>query len=327
MFSLYPKHWSVCHVKVKDRDLIAFASKRAIAVRDCASGDTRVLARTKGPALTMHPVRLEQQTLIASAGVDRCIRLWDPEAGLEVLRFDGHPSKRINAICPLPDSDRDLVVTAGSGGILLITDLRTGQPAQVLSDSGADIQDVCLVRLDGEDRLASVGLDGAVRIWDYGAGTVQTLTDNVRPLHAVTTVTVEGRPLVAAAGEGFAVSLWDPATGEQVRLLSPKATAHTLSAFTRTGGTVYALCPVNTDNGVRLAAGGDFPGVWLWDPATGNGAGWVGWNGSLDKKPLCGWVRDLAVYPNNGAEVIVTCGYDRLVRGFPVTASPSLDVF
>jgi hypothetical protein len=68
--------------------------------------------------------------------------------------------------------------------------------------------------------------------------------------------------------------------------------------------------------------GGDFPGVWLWDPATGRAGGWVGWEGALDNHPVRGWVRTLATYPTGTGPRLLVAGYDDAVNLFTAHGQP-----
>jgi WD40 repeat protein len=317
MVSLYPRHWSICRIAVAGSECIAYADKRRILLWDPVAEQTRVLASARGPTLALCPVRTGGRTLLASAGKGGGIRLWDPAGGREVARFTGHPSRRINALCTLPDEHGDLLISAGNDGLVIASDPRTGRPGPPMADGGSAVEDVCRVRVDGADRLASVGLDGVVRIWDpVSASLVRAMPGHPGALRAVCALTVDGRPLVAVAGEGFVITVWDPATGDLVRTLEPRSTPHTLSATVSGGGTIFALCRIEDSDGGWLAAGGDFPGVWLWNPRTGRGAGWIGWGGFLDTTPACGWIRSLATYRHKDEPAIATGGYDKEVHSF-----------
>ncbi|MDG4832792.1 hypothetical protein O7627_26310 [Solwaraspora sp. WMMD1047] len=329
MFSLYPKFWTVCRIEVAGRPVVASADKRRIRLWDPQAGETRTLARVKGPTHALCPVRVGDTTLLASAGVERVVRLWDPTSGREVARFDHHRAGRLTSLCTLPGGrEGDLIVSAGNDGALMVLDPATGEPLHTMADGGSGVQAVCRVDAAGTHQLAGAGLDGLVRIWDPTSGElVHTLAGHGGWVHAVCALPVDGRTLVASGGDDGAVRLWDPVAGEPVRAMVPESTMHTLSVTNAGGGTVLALCPVRTRNTVWLASGGDFPGVWLWNPATGRGGGWVGWGGLVGAKPQCGWIRGLATFPRTGTESLVTCGYDKEVQMFTVQGSPSFRGF
>ena len=103
-------------------------------------------------------------------------------------------------------------------------------------------------------RLASAGLDGAVRLWDPATGAeLAALTGHTGAV-ATVAFSPDGRRLASAGLDG-AVRLWDPATGAELAAL----TGHTGAVAT------VAFSP----DGRRLASAGDDGAVRLWDPATG----------------------------------------------------------
>jgi WD40 repeat protein len=335
MGSLDPKYWSVCRIEAAGAELVALGGDNGhISLWNPATGKTRKLGRGKGPALALCPVRpgvgtrLGARTVLASAGLDQTIWLWDPVSRREVIRYTGHPTERITRLCRLPTADGDLLVTAGHDGLIIVLEPSTGDAIRAMSESAGPVQDLCQFTVGGADRLASVGLDAVVRIWDSTNGALlHTLTGHDGWLHAVCTVTVDGRVFLASAGDDRVIRLWDPVAGKLVRAMEPKETMHTMGITGAGGGTVYALREVRSGDRVWLASGGDFPGVWLWDPTTGRGAGWLGWRGALDTTPECGWVRSLATYPLDGGPYVVTGGYDKAVHMFAAQGSRAFQGF
>src|SRR5262249_60339455 len=68
--------------------------------------------------------------------------------------------------------------------------------------------EVTALAFAGEDRLASVGRDGTLRLWDLGQGQ----PPRVFPAHTGAALDVAaGKDLVATAGSDNTVKLWDPA--------------------------------------------------------------------------------------------------------------------
>jgi WD40 repeat protein len=330
---LNPKLWAVCRVDVDGGATVASgADSGHVRLWNPGTGTTRKLGRAKGAALALCQVtpggRFGGRTVVASAGVDHRIWLWDPVAGREVTHYTGHPTERITQLCRLPGADGDLLVTAGHDGLILVLDPATGDGVRVMAANGGQIQGMCRFVVDGADRLATVGLDSLVRIWDATSGELlHELAGHDGWLHAVCPVTVAGRVLVASAGDDQTIRLWNPVTGEQVRAMRPADTLHTASVTASGGGTVYALRALRSGQRVWLATGGDFPGVWLWDPATGRGAGWVGWNGVPDRRPECGWIRALDTYPAGDGPNLLTGGYDKTVGMFAARGTPGFTGF
>jgi tRNA A-37 threonylcarbamoyl transferase component Bud32 len=98
-------------------------------------------------------------------------------------------------------------------------------------------------------RLASVGWDKTVRLWDAATGkALQTLPVHTNPVHQVA-FSLDGRRL-ALAGYG-AVHIWDAATGEQLRVLTEEQKS-----------SIFALC--FHPDGRRLASASQNE-IHLWD--------------------------------------------------------------
>ncbi|MBB6080979.1 NB-ARC domain-containing protein [Streptomyces paradoxus] len=103
-------------------------------------------------------------------------------------------------------------------------------------------------------RLATVGDNGTVQIWDTATGATQrTLTGHTGGVRVVA-FSPDGTRL-ATVGDNGTVQIWDPTTG---------ATQHTLTGHTG-GVRVVAFSP----DGTRLATVGDDGTVRIWDTATG----------------------------------------------------------
>jgi WD40 repeat protein len=127
LVSLHPKHWTVCRIEVGDRSLIAFADKRRILLWHPVSGAQHATARVKGPTVALCRVPHGGRELLASAGVVRRIRLWDPQDGREVARFATHDANWITGLLALPQADGQVfLASAGSDGAVVITDVDTG---------------------------------------------------------------------------------------------------------------------------------------------------------------------------------------------------------
>ncbi|WP_165965892.1 hypothetical protein [Actinomadura sp. 7K534] len=332
MPSLHPKYWSVCRVETGDATLVvAGRNSGHVEVWHPGVGGSRKIGRVKGPALAVCPVRLRGQPVVVSAGIDRTIWLWDPVTRRQVTRYTGHPTERITQLCRLPApaaTDDDRLVTAGHDGNIIVLDITNGEAVHIMTEPAGPVQGMCLFELDETHRLATASLDAAVRIFDVESGALlHTMTGHEGWVHAVCPVTVNGEVLIASGGDDGIIRLWDPQQGTMVRTMKPRPSLHTAGIEMSGGGTIFALREVHSDNGTWLAAGGDFPGVWLWDATTGRGAGWVGWGGALDTKPECGWVRALATYPSETGPHLLICGYDKAVNLFTANGDHTFQSF
>lgn len=138
--------------------------------------------------------------LLASAGHDGTLRLWDPVTG-DVMRRMG------------PVKDRSFRSSIGRDA-----------PRPFMNWVSA----VCAVSLAGQELLASGGYDGydgTVRLWDPATGAeVRRMEREPGWVTGVCAVSVAGRHLLASAGINGEVRLWDPATGAEVQRMDvPRA--------------------------------------------------------------------------------------------------------
>lgn len=233
--------------------------------------------------------------VLASAGFDHAIILWDPLGGraLEVRRWHGGA---VNALLALPGGG---LASAGEDGRIAFWPATGAQdaPAGVLEGHTAPVAGLALA---GPDLLASAGWDATVRLWRAGAA-VAVLEGHAGPVNAVTALS---RPLaappagpasdaparVASAGHDGTLRLWEPGGGGwegrvllesgtpqiallalpdgvlaaagadgAVRLIAPDGSVRVLDAGTRP---VVALAAA--PDGGLLAAAGLGGNVTLW---------------------------------------------------------------
>jgi hypothetical protein len=122
-----------------------------------------------------------------------------------------------------------------------------------------EVNQVCTVRVEGRELLASASDDTTVRIWDPATGTTErTLEGHTHLVSEVCAVRVEGRELLASASADATVRIWDPATGTSIRTLK----GHT--------SRVRGLCAVRVEGRELLASASADSTVRIWDPATGH---------------------------------------------------------
>ena len=103
--------------------------------------------------------------LLASAGADGTVRLWDPATGGPV----GSPLQAgsgVNGVAFSPDGQ--LLASAGADGTVRLWDPATGQSAGSPLQAGSGVNGVAFSP-DGQ-LLASAGADGTVRLWDPATG-------------------------------------------------------------------------------------------------------------------------------------------------------------
>ncbi|WP_436535217.1 nSTAND1 domain-containing NTPase [Actinoplanes sp. HUAS TT8] len=242
--------------------------------------------------------------VLASAGDDGTVRLWDPATALPVgAPMTGHRGP-VTAVCAVAGpGGRTLVATGGADGTVRLWDPATSTPVgPPLFGHDGGVGAICLVpgtgrTIDsGQVMLASGGGDGTVRLWDAGTGAPvgAPLTGHDGPVVDVCAVrTGDDRVLIVSAGADATVRRWDRRgpVGDPMR-------GH--------AGVVAAVCAASADGGrLLVASSGDDRTIRLWDPATGEAVG----------EPLTGHtggVEALTAVP--GRDLLASAAADGTVR-------------
>ncbi|GFJ86645.1 hypothetical protein Prum_002870 [Phytohabitans rumicis] len=279
-------------------------------------GPIRALTVLSGP---------DGQPILASAGYDTTVPLWDAVTGERVdSSLIGHPS-RITKLASLPQPGRPALLASGGVDATIrlwnpATGRQIGPPLR--GDAG---QISALTAVPGPaDRalLASVSDGGtAIWLWDPVAGRVvhTSPTGHTTRVVALTVVPdVAGRPLLATAGEDATIRIWDPRAGRDMGGGPLNDPAGQPDDERPAGGRIWALAAVPYEQNRHLiACAGDDTTIQLWDPETGRRVG----------APLTGHtqpVTALAVLPGpDGKALLASAGDDATIRlRDPVTGRP-----
>jgi WD40 repeat protein len=223
--------------------------------------------------------------LLATAGADMSVRLWDPATGRQRAELSGHRGA-VNAVAFSPDSH--LLASGDDDGVVMLWDLTTGRARSELR--GPTHYDVSALAFSPDGGLlATAGGDAVVRLWDPADGsTAAELTDHSDWVRAVA-FSPDGQLLVSGDDSGL-MRTWDPAA----RRL--KARFH--------GHTDWVRAIAFSPDGQLFASGGDDMLVWLWDAVAGPRR-----RGPIEYDD---WVQALAFRPDGGQLAIA--GNDRLVQ-------------
>ena len=197
--------------------------------------------------------------LLASAGADGTVRLWDPVTG-QPTRAPLKASSQGGVAAVAFSPSGKLLASAGADGTVRLWDPVTGQPTRGPLKASSRGGVAAVAFSPSGKLLASAGADGTVRLWDpvTGQPTRGPLKASSRGGVAAVAFSPSGK-LLASAGADGTVRLWDPVTGQPTR--GP------LKASSQGGVAAVAFSP----SGKLLAsASGDLDGtVSLWNPVTG----------------------------------------------------------
>jgi WD40 repeat protein/serine/threonine protein kinase len=252
-------------------------------------------------------------TLLAAAGLDGTVKLWQTATGQLLRSCSGHTG-RVVTLAFSPDGRR-LASTSMAASVQLRKGSATFRAELKTWDAATGREEATLLRTpvmitsadfspDGWQLACSLA-DGSLKVFDVTTGReLRTL-----PGHKGGTTQVVYSPdgrLLASGGGDQMVRVWDPATGAAVRTLRGHRGPVSAVAF-----------DPHPKNGVlRLVSGGQDRTVKFWDP--------------VDRDPLtlrghAGASAALAFHPDGRR--LVVCGKDRTIRVWDTFAGRELATF
>jgi WD40 repeat protein/predicted Ser/Thr protein kinase len=131
--------------------------------------------------------------LLASAGDDQTVRLWDVITGREVYRLQGHVG-RIASVAFSPDGKE--LASAGDDRVIRIWDPATRRELRRLE--GHNDRVTCLAFCPRTGRLVSASYDKTVRLWDRGGHLVRTYQGHSTPVQSVS-VSADGQYIASVS--------------------------------------------------------------------------------------------------------------------------------
>jgi WD40 repeat protein len=207
------------------------------------------LAGHEGPIYTSAVRPRGNPPLLATAGLDRTVKLWDLDTQAVWGELIGHADS-VNALAFSPDGA--VLVSGGDDGEVRLWTVADRRLKRSLSAHAGAV--TCLACAADGRHFASGGADG-VRLW-YADGTAAGVVTTEGRVRAVA-FSPDGRTL-AFGGDG-ATHLWDVGSrAERVTLAGDSTSARAL-AFTHDGRSFAAALGVEGQPG----------SVRVWDPVTG----------------------------------------------------------
>jgi WD40 repeat protein/serine/threonine protein kinase len=243
-------------------------------------------------------------TLLASAGADNVIRLWDAASRQAVGEpLSGH-TNTINRVAFSPDGT--LLASASADNTVRLWSIPTGEEVRVLDEHQLPVWALDF-SLDGRYLVSSDGNasgddGGTIIIWDVATGEViHTLADVHTGIIFDVAFNLDGS-LIASGGDDNIIRLWDTETGE------------TAGELTGHNNWVLTLAFSPTDSNLLISSGVDV-NIAYWDIANQTLLGAI-------QTRHTDWVRDVAFSADG--QYIVSASHDKTVKvwtfeGVPVT--------
>ncbi|MFI9124052.1 hypothetical protein ACIGW0_32450 [Streptomyces bikiniensis] len=186
----------------------------------------------------------DRHVLLATAGNDGTLRIWDPVTGEETTDpLTGHEGAVFSVAAFVGRGGQRLLASGGEDGTVRIWDPGTGR--QTMAPFTGHVEPVLAVGTlveAGEDGartlLVTVGADNSVRLWDPTGGRPVTapLTGHENWVRAVSPVPpLSGAyPLLATGGDDHTLRIWAPLSGRPagVPFHDTVTTTRALTSFT-----------------------------------------------------------------------------------------------
>ena len=217
--------------------------------------------------------------LLASAGEDSTIRIWNPQTGAAVGNpLEGHTGWVMGLTSWRDAGGRIRLASASIDTTIGIWDAETGVALMPpLVGHTAGLWAVTSFALpDGSLRLASGGDDGSIRIWDAETGAALGPPMDAHPeglLSLFSWTGVDGHVRLVSGGNGGDLRYWDPQTGAAI---GEPVRGH--------GAAVRGITAWQTDDAqIRVASASADGTIRIWDgetraaigaPLTGH-SGWM----------------------------------------------------
>ncbi|TFI51141.1 hypothetical protein BLD44_027820 [Mastigocladus laminosus UU774] len=306
----------------------------SVGINEAESDD---FALTNEIAVTQEPFILDH-LLLASAGADHRIKLWDISTGQVIKTLQGH-SYGISSI--VFSADSQILISKDVGQTIKLWNIQTGQcfktfqgysggvwsialspDGQTIIGSGEDQMvklwnirsSKCLKVFKGHNNwvmsvafspdgqtIASCGADRLVRLWDVHTGQcLKTFEGHSRWVLKVV-YSSDGK-ILASCGEDQLIRFWDIQTGKCVQTLRGHA------------GLVTSI--VYSPDGHTFASSGTDRIVRIWDLSTGQCLKVL--------KDHTNWIRAILYHPNG--QTLASSGEDHLVRIWDVSTGQCMKV-
>ena len=222
--------------------------------------------------------------MLASAGYDETIKLWDVEAGAEIRTLEGHDNW-VFGVAFSPDGKA--LASCGYDKTIRLWNAATGKQTALIEGHTAAVRAIAFSP-DGE-RLATASSDRTVRVWDAATKKELAVLRGHRGTVRSVAFSADGK-LLASGSEDSTTRLWSTSDWKEQRALTGHEGMVWSAAFSAGG---QNIATASFDRTVKV-----------WDPITGQVRQTL--RGHSDV------VSSVAFAPDTSA--IVSGGLDRSIR-------------
>lgn len=258
-----------------------------------------------GAVLDVEVFSANGRELVASAGADGVIRIWDVATG-ELQRALRSESWAVNSLAAVRVAGRLYLAAGGDDARIRVWDPLSGQLFRKLADYTAPIEKIVVVPVSGREAIVPLSGTRSLRLWDVTR----------KRGHVVSTIAHHRSRTVCAGPRGsrnllmtandHVIGVWDIETRRPVMTLNRRA------------GNIRSLHAFAPGKGEYLVAGTVDGEVTLWDLG----------DGSAKRTVSCheGAVTAVCAMEVEGTVCLATAGADRTIRIMEAETGETLQI-
>jgi WD40 repeat protein len=194
-------------------------------------------------------------SLLAYAGEDKLIHVWDLQKDKELEAFKGH-KQFIRTVAFSPDGKQ--LVSAGDDPGVFVWDVATRKELRRVGQHNNGLR-MAEFSPDGKS-IVSSGFDTRIGLWDATSGRQILLFDAHPRVPYSVTISPDGKILASGGDHDSSIRLWDAKTGRPIRSWEAHSGAPQQTC-------VYSVA--FSPDGRFLASGGSDDAARVWEAATG----------------------------------------------------------
>ena len=168
----------------------------------------------KGHDGLVHSVAVSPDgTVLATAGVDGLIKIWDFSSGKEKFVLKGHTGT-VNSVAF--SKDGSILASGGADKGIRIWNAKEGKAVKEFAKGHTDAVSAVAFSPDGK-LLASAGVDKTVRLWDVDGKELKNLGSHKDSVYSVA-FSNDGTKLVSSGNDGY-IKVWDVKAMNEIKTM------------------------------------------------------------------------------------------------------------